>query len=394
MSGWNKRTLVSWVMVLALSLVGLIQSSSAQSFDEKLIKDLRWRNIGNANQRGRISAIDALDKDWTHVVVGTASGGVFKSVNAGTTWTPIFDNYGAASIGDVRIFQPDPNMIWVGTGEECGRNSATWGDGVYKSTDGGKSFKNVGLRDTYTIGSILTHPTDPNIVYVAALGNIWGPVGDRGFFKTTDGGQTWIRVTNGLPNDYNRTGALYAVMDPADPNTIYISFWGRDRTPYRLNNASPHGGIFKTTDGGKSFRKLTKGLPAGDSGKIGLAISRANPRILMAHYEHGFQPRQNEPEYKDMTKLGSGLYRSEDGGESWQYMNRSFSRPFYYNHVAINPLDDKLTYHYNQNFQYSRLTACGSEGHLHHECRRYKRPSLEPLVAFVRNARLYVHSAI
>jgi photosystem II stability/assembly factor-like uncharacterized protein len=338
-------------MLCLWRLLGAV--AAQQPLEESLIKDLRWRNIGNANQRGRISAIDALDKDWTHVVAGTASGGVFKSVNGGTTWTPIFDNYGSASIGDVRIFQPDPNIIWVGAGEECGRNSAAWGDGVYKSTDGGKTFKNVGLRNTYNIGAIVTHPADPNIVYVAALGNIWGPVGDRGFFKTTDGGQTWTKLTAGLPNDYGRTGALYAVMDATDPNTIYVSFWGRDRTPYRLTSGGPHGGIFKTTDGGKTFRKLTKGLPDGPSGKIGLAIARSNPKVLMAHYEHSFHPRQNEPDYKDMTKLGSGLYRSEDAGESWQYMNRYYSRPFYYNHVAISPLDDKLTYHYNQNFTIS-----------------------------------------
>jgi len=353
MSGSSRLTYAVWLTVAVVCLIGLVSVESAQQLEESLIKDLRWRNIGNANQRGRISAIDALDNDWTQVVVGTASGGVFKSTNGGTTWTPIFDNYGASSIGDVRIFQPDPNIIWVGTGEECGRNSATWGDGVYKSIDGGKTFKHRGLKNTYTIGAVLTHPTDPNIVYVAALGNIWGPVGDRGFFKTTDGGQTWTKLTAGLPDDYGRTGALYAVMHPSDPNTIYVSFWGRDRTPYRLNSGGPHGGIFKTTDGGKTFRKLTKGLPEGPSGKIGLAISRSNPRVLMAHYEHGFQPARNDPAYNDMTKLGSGIYRSEDGGETWQYMNRYFSRPFYYNHVAISPLNDRLTYHYNQNLQFS-----------------------------------------
>lgn len=353
MSGETGRILPSRLLLVTLGFVTLASLAHGQALEESLIKDLRWRNIGNANQKGRISAIDALDNDWTYVVAGTASGGVFKSINGGTTWTPIFDNYGSASIGDVRIFQPDPNIIWVGTGEECGRNTATWGDGVYKSTDGGKTFQNMGLRNTYNIGTVLTHPSDPNIVYVAALGNIWGAVGDRGFFKTTDGGRTWTKLTNGLPNDYANTGALYAVMDPADPNTIYVSFWERHRTPYRLTSGGPNGGIFKSTDGGKTFRKLTKGLPVGPSGKIGLAISRSNPKVLMTHYEHGFHPAQNEPDYKDMTKLGSGIYRSEDGGESWQYLNRYYSRPFYYNHVAISPLDDKLTYHPNQNLQFS-----------------------------------------
>jgi photosystem II stability/assembly factor-like uncharacterized protein len=346
------RRVVFSVSGLIMCLLAFVHAQP-QIPDEALFKDLRWREIGNANQRGRISSIDALDDDWTHVVVGTASGGVFKSLNGGTTWLPIFDNYGAASIGDVRIFQKDPNIIWVGTGEECGRNSATWGNGIYKSVDGGKTFQHVGLKDTYTIGAVVTHPTDPHIVYAAALGNIWGSIGDRGLFKTVDGGKTWAKLTNGLPADDKRTGALYIVMHPTDPNTLWVSFWGRDRTPYRLTSGGPHGGIFKTTDGGKSFRRLTKGLPDGESGKIGLAVSRGNPKVLMAAYEHGYQPGRGTAEYTDMTKLGSGIYRSEDGGESWTYVNRSFSRPFYYNHVAISPLDDKLTFHPNQNLQFS-----------------------------------------
>jgi len=320
--------------------------------EEALIKDLRWRNIGNANQKGRISSIDAVDNDFAHVVVGTASGGVFKSENAGTTWQPIFDTYGAASIGDVRIFQPDPKIIWVGTGEECGRNSSAWGNGVYKSVDGGETFTHMGLADTYTIGSILTHPTDPKIAYVAALGCIWGEVGDRGFFKTTDGGENWTKLEGGLPAD-RRTGACEAVMHPGDPETVVVAFWERRRRPYRLDSGGPNGGIFKTTDGGTSFSKLTEGLPKGESGKIGLAISRSNPQVLMAHYEHGLQLRRDDPDYEDMTKLGSGIYRSEDGGATWTYKNRYFSRPFYYQHLAISPLDDQFTYHFNIGFSYS-----------------------------------------
>ena len=320
--------------------------------EEALIKDLRWRNIGNANQKGRISAIDAVDDDFAHVVVGTASGGVFKSENAGTSWQPIFDTYGAASIGDVRIFQPDPKIIWVGTGEECGRNSSAWGNGVYKSVDGGQTFTHMGLADTYTIGTILTHPSNPEIAYVAALGCIWGEVGDRGFFKTIDGGETWTKLEGGLPAD-GRTGACEAVMHPTDPETVFAAFWERRRRPYRLDSGGPNGGIFKTTDGGASFSKLTEGLPKGESGKIGLAIARNNPQVLMTHYEHGLQLRRNDSDYEDMTKLGSGIYRSEDGGATWTYKNRYFSRPFYYQHLAISPHDDQFTYHFNIGFSYS-----------------------------------------
>ncbi len=163
----------------------------AQKSEENLIKDMRWRNIGPANMSGRISDIEALDDDWTTVLVASGNGGVWKSTNGGTTFEPIFDRYGAASIGDVAFFQKDPNIIWVGAGEECCRNSAAWGDGIYKSTDGGKTFTNMGLKDTYTIGTVLTHPTDPDSVYVAATGCVWSYIGKRGLFKTTDGGKTW-----------------------------------------------------------------------------------------------------------------------------------------------------------------------------------------------------------
>jgi len=368
----STRTTLTTFAVISVLAFAVQPPTLAQELEQTLIQHLSWRNIGNANQRGRISTIDALADDWTHVVVGTASGGVWKSTNGGTTWAPIFEDYGAASIGDVAIFQADPNIIWVGTGEECGRNSSAWGDGIYKSTDGGVTFTHMGLGDTYTIGAVVTHPTDPDIVYVAALGNIWGNVGDRGLFKTTDGGETWEKLTAGLPDDYDNTGALYAVIDPNDSDTLYVSFWERHRTPFTLLSGGEHGGIYKTTNAGAGFTKLTQGLPKGPSGKIGLAISQSNPNVLMAHYEHGFQPARDDPAYEDMSQLGTGVYRSEDGGDTWMFQNRYFSRPFYYNHVAISPLNDLNTYHPNQNFQAStdggrtleRMN--GGEGHCYH----------------------------
>jgi len=317
------------VLSLAVNTGGAVAAPAPappmqQSLEQSLIQDLQWRNIGNANQKGRISTVDALDDNFAHVVVGTASGGVFRSTNAGNTWTPIFEQYGSASIGDVAIFEGDPNIIWVGTGEECGRNTSAWGDGVYKSTDGGQTFANMGLEDTLTIGTVLTHPTDPDIVYVAALGNIWGP-SERGFFKSTDGGETWDKLTNGLP-DHDRTGAVEAVMHPDDPDTIWVAFWRRERTSYRLDSGGPEGGVFKTTDGGRTFTRLTEGLPEGASGKIGMAVSRSNPDVMMMHYEHGFQPPQRledgtaNPDYNDMSRAGSGIYRSEDAGSTWTYV--------------------------------------------------------------------------
>ncbi|MFC1555228.1 WD40/YVTN/BNR-like repeat-containing protein, partial [candidate division KSB1 bacterium] len=287
--------------------------------------------------------IEALESDFTYVIVATASGGVYKSVNAGTTWEPIFDNYGAASIGDVAISEKDPNIIWIGTGEECCRNSIAWGDGVYKSVDGGKTFQNMGLKDTHAIGTIIIHPKDPDKVYVAAAGHLWGYSGDRGLYRTEDGGLTWEKLTNGLPDD-GKTGAIELVMDPKDSDNLYVAFWERLRQPYRFDSGGPNGGIFKSTNGGKSWDKLTKGLPEGPTGKIGIAVYKKNPKIVMAMVEHGFQPGRNDPDYNDMSKLGTGLYRSENGGKDWKYINRSNSRPFYYSHIWMNPLDDQIVY--------------------------------------------------
>lgn len=317
--------------------------------DSGIAKAFKWRNIGPANMSGRISDIEALNSDSTTVIVGSASGGVWKSVNAGITWEPIFDTYGAASIGDVAFYQANPDIIWVGTGEKNTRNSIAWGDGIYKSLDGGKTFSHMGLKDTHSISKIITHPSNPDIVYAAAGGHLWGYSGDRGLFKTTDGGETWDKLTNGLPDD-GKTGAIDLVMDPTDEKILYVGFWQRLRKPYRFDSGGPNGGIFKSTDAGVSWTKLTHGLPEGDTGKIGLAICRTKPKVLMAFVEHGFQPREHledgseNPDYKDMTKLGTGIYRTEDGGETWEYMNRYNNRPFYYSHIYLNPLDDQIVY--------------------------------------------------
>jgi photosystem II stability/assembly factor-like uncharacterized protein len=359
------------LVLLILAFSGVFAAQQAQQAQApapaggpdplSLVKHLRWRSIGPSNMVGRISDFEAVDADFTQVLMATASGGVYKSVNAGTTWEPIFDKYGAASVGDVAFFQKDPKIIWVGTGEECVRNSVAWGDGVYKSTDGGKTFARMGLETTQTIARVLTHPSDPDIVYVAASGHPWGFTGDRGLFKTTDGGATWTKLAGGLPND-GKTGAIDLVMHPTDPETLYVAFWQRLRLPWRFDSGGPNGGIFKTTDGGATWTKLTQGLPAGELGRIGLAISRSNPNVLVAIVEASYQPQQMiregteqkpNPEYDDMTKLGTGIYRSEDGGASWKYMSRQNNRPFYYSHIYINPADDKWVYWLATNMSFS-----------------------------------------
>lgn len=342
-------------------LVALVVSAitggqpAAQSVDplDGLLTDYRFRSIGPASPGGRITDVEALDADFRVVFAAAASGGVWKSVNAGTTWTPVFDRYGSSSIGDIAIFQKDPRVVWVGTGEANNRNSVAWGDGLYKSTDGGTTFTNVGLRDTFQIARVVTHPSNPDIVYVAAAGNLWGATGERGVFKTADGGVTWQKLTNGLPDD-GKTGATDLAIDPASPDTLYAAMYERLRRPWRFDSGGPNGGIFKTTDGGRTWRKLTNGLPAGDTGRIGLDVYRRNPRVLMAIVEHGVQPRQGTPDYADMGRLGSGLYRSEDGGESWLYVNRYNNRPFYYSQIRINPSDDQFVYVLTTSFRWSQ----------------------------------------
>ena len=347
----RNRVLTIPVLGFVLALAG---SFHAQTPDQSLIKNLKWRNLGPANMQGRISDIKALDNDFATVLLAGASGGVWKSTNAGTSWDPIFDKYGSASIGDTAFFQKDPNIIWVGTGEECPRNSVAWGDGIYKSIDGGKTFTRMGLENTQTIGRIVTHPTDPNVVFVAAAGHLWGYTGDRGLYKTADGGKSWQKLAGGLPDD-GKTGAIDLVMDPANPNILYVSFWQRLRQPWRFDSGGSNGGIYKTVDGGKTWKKLAKGLPSGDIGRIGIAISRNNSKVMQIILEHGFQPPPTvrgqgdqlavpNPDLADMTKLGTGIYRSEDGGETWMFMNRMNTRPFYYSHIYLNPVDDKIVY--------------------------------------------------
>jgi len=347
--------------MLAAAAVWLLPGGRAQSAGgaAALLADYKWRSIGPASAGGRITDVRGLDTDFRFALVAAASGGVWKTDNAGTTWTPIFDHYGASSIGAVAIFQKDPKILWVGTGEANNRNSVEWGDGIYKSIDGGETFRNSGLKDTFQIARVVTHPTDPDTVYVAAIGNLWGYTGDRGVFKTVDGGKTWQKLAGGLPAD-GKTGATDLVMDPGNPEVLYAAFYQRLRRPWRFDSGGPNGGIFKTADGGRSWKKLTNGLPDGPTGRIGLDVYRKNPKVVMAIVEHGFQcgggrgAAAPSPECADMTKLGTGVYRSEDGGESWKYLNRYNNRPFYYSQIRINPSDDQLVYVLATAFMWSR----------------------------------------
>lgn len=306
---------------------------------------LKWRSIGPANMMGRIAAVEALNTDYRHVLVASASGGVFKSTNGGITWEAIFDDYGAGSIGAVAMFQPNPEIIWVGTGEAANRNSSAWGDGIYKSVDGGKTFENMGLESTHQIAEIALHPSNPDIAYVAAVGHLWGFTGDRGLFMTEDGGKSWLKLTKGLPTD-EKTGCTEIIMHPNNPDILFAGFYERLRQPASFYSGGENGGLFKSEDGGKSWRKITAGLAEGASGMIDVSWHIEDPNILVMAYEADENITDGKP--------GSGVYRSDDGGESWDFLLKHAVRPFYHGQIQIDPIDPNNIYVVSRGFMISR----------------------------------------
>ncbi|MBT8219036.1 MAG: hypothetical protein KJP00_04395, partial [Bacteroidia bacterium] len=299
-----------------------------------LSDDLQLRNIGPANQGGRIVDIEADRNDFKIVYTAVASGGVWKSVNAGTTWEPIFDDYETASIGDIALDPKNNNVLWVGTGEANNRNSVSWGNGVYKTNDGGKTFQHMGLESTHQIARVIINSEDSDDVCVCAIGHLWGYSGERGLFRTQDGGETWKKITRGLPDD-GKTGCTDLVVDPQNPKVMYAAFYHRLRKPWNFNSGGEEGGIYKSTNGGRSWKKLEDGLPT-PTGRIGLAIYEKDPNILMALVE--------AKRSTSLDTLGSGVYRSEDAGKTWKYVNLYNNRPFYYSQIRINPHDDQRVY--------------------------------------------------
>ena len=257
--------------------------------------------------------------------VGTATGGIWKTTNNGTTFETVFDDQTTSSIGDLAIAPEDPNLVWVGTGENNNRQSSSWGDGVYKSTDGGKTWKNMGLRESMHIARIVIDPTDLDVVYVAALGSLWGAGGERGVYKTADGGESFERVLH-VDDD---TGATELVMDPRNPKVLYAATYQRRRRSWGFNGGGPGTAIYKTTDAGRSWTKLTEGIPEGPKGRIGLDVYRKNPDVVYARIEH-------EDE--------GGVYRSDDAGASWTKLSSANPRPMYFSQIRVDPADDSRIY--------------------------------------------------
>lgn len=316
--------------------------------------------------------------------VASASGGLWKTVNGGISFECIFDYGNSVSMGAIGLSQSNPNVIYIGTGEQSSRNSVAWGDGVYKSEDAGKTWKHIGLTDTRHISKVMVHPKNPNIAYVAAIGRLWGRSPERGVYKTTDGGKTWSMIfTQG-----ERAGVIDLDMDPNDPNTLYACAWDRLRQAYVFQSGGMDSGMFKSTDGGKTWRQLKKGLPKGDVGRMGLNISSKNPNVLIATVEYrvpgtpvkvstndeeeeegsfddqfaqqggtaNTPPKQDakkpvqkpDPRFtgipSDAQMNGGGLFISKDRGESWELVKQLNPRPFYFSNPLIDPNNPNTLY--------------------------------------------------
>ena len=323
---------------------------------------LHFRPIGPASMSGRISDVAVYEANPALFYVGTAHGGVWKTTNNGTTFEAQFQDQGLMSIGDVAVSQSNPDLVWVGTGESNNRQSTSWGDGVYKSTDGGKTWANLGLRTSRYINRIVIDPRANDTVLVAATGSLWGPGGERGVYKTTDGGKTWKQVLK-VDDD---TGANDLVMDPGDSKIVYASTYQRRRTACCMNGGGPGSGLWKSTDGGDTWTRLKSGIPEGSLGRIAVDVYRRRPNILYALIEGpatagrggrgAGAPEEGPGQAAAAAAQGgrggggplntepTGLYRSDDSGATWKKVNNANPRPMYFSQVRVDPNDPEVVY--------------------------------------------------
>lgn len=305
-------------------------SATAQKLSLEQFKNWKPRNIGPAGMSGRVTSVDVVHGSPDTWVIGAASGGVWKTENAGANWTPLFDDQPTLNIGSVAIQQSNPNVIWAGTGEGNPRNSINLGEGIYKTLDGGKTWKLMGLEKTRGLHRIIIDPANPEVVYAAAIGNPYAEHPERGVFKTTDGGNSWNRIL--YTND--TSGVADLAMDPSNPNKLIANMWQHRRTPWSFKSGGPGSGLFITYDGGRNWKKLGKedGLPAGDYGRIGIAFARSMPSRVYAMVE--------------ATK--NGLYVSNDGGSRWELVTADprivTNRPFYFQDIAVDTKNENRLY--------------------------------------------------
>lgn len=321
------------VLVLSFSLVAAMPAYANKKSDEKPPKDtlpsmlgaLKWRSIGPAWASGRIGDFAVNPNNHSEYYVAVSSGNIWKTTNHGVTFSPVFDSYGAYSIGCVVIDPNNTNVVWVGTGENNHQRALGYGDGVYKSVDGGQSFQNMGLKDSRQIGGIVIDPRNSDVVYVAAEGSAWGPGGERGLYKTTDGGKTWSKVLD----ISTHTGVNNIIIDPKDPDVLYATSEQRRRHVHTKIGGGPESAVYKSTDAGATWRKIMKGLPSVHIGGMGIAISPVDNNVLYLIVEAALDK--------------SGFYRSVDRGESWQRMSDHNASGQYYNEIYCDPIDvDKV----------------------------------------------------
>lgn len=328
-----------------VSLVGLSgPTAHAQVPDSLTLAGMRWRSVGPVNMAGRITAIAAEPGSSKTFYVAGASGGVWKTVNAGNSFVPLWETGPIASLGDLAIAPSNHKIIWLGTGEEDSRNSVAPGWGVYKSEDGGITWQSVGLEKTQHIGKILIHPTDPNTVWVAALGAQWSYSPDRGLYKTTDGGKTW-KLSKFISD---RAGFIDVEMDPRNPQVLYAASWERIRKPSWFKSGGPGSALWKSTDGGDTWTEIKGGgFPATTKGRISISIAPSNPDIIYTQVEadsvRGAKPQM----------LLSGTYRSADAGKTWEWMNTVNSRPFYFSQLRVDPKNPNKIYRMAEDFNMS-----------------------------------------
>jgi photosystem II stability/assembly factor-like uncharacterized protein len=335
-----------FVGALVLLCAGPVAAAEPVEFFRELVA----RPLGPTNMGGRVTAVAVAPGRPSTMYVGAASGGVWKTTNDGITWTPV--------IGDVAVAPSRPETVWVGTGESNARNSVSWGDGVYQSVDGGKTWKHRGLRQTHHVGRVVVHPKDPDVVYVAALGRLWGPNAERGLFRTRDGGVTWVKVL--APDD--ETGCVDVVLDPQDPKVVYAVAFRVRRGPFSGGNPAVQfgaaAGLYKSVDGGDTWTRLKKGLPDRPFGRCGLAVAASDSKLLYAVVATDRTDIRTVPGQASgvsgKVETG-GVFRSEDAGESWVKVNDLCPRPFYYGQVRIDPRDARriyvlgVTLHYSNN---------------------------------------------